>query len=611
MTVRLAILKLCETLYRPKDEPVPKLKFRMPVSAAPSAAPAAQGELPRIKLFASGNRPQATDSTVVSYDDFESSAVVQPSALAGVPQPQAFYANQPQRKQSKGKTDAKKAEKAKKGRPPKAHKAQAAGMSPQDVQACRNCHAKLVKDQVSSFFRVPVDPGRDGAPGYFDRIKRPMDLMTINAKLEGGQYSNCDQFKQDVEQIVENTLLYNGPDHNITKLAKAMEAKFKKQWARIESTLARKRDRDTATANAGKLTIKPTGQGEAALSVGSDQLSSQTASVPLPSMPPIQPFKIKLSGAHRAEGSSPTVPPPPASAPSATSSEPAPSAAIPLPAPSMPPPKTKFKLSFGGNRPKPAMATSRAASPAGSPPSNQKPLKKVKLAAPAPPPEAGPSANHGLNGNVDTRATTSSFSATKAGNDHASDAEPTPSSSRAPPPPALPSFTSDAQAGPSPAPALGQMSKPSQPPPVKISIKPPTLKIKPPKPAGAPTQAQPTPPAPAIERRPSQSSQGTGPPKKPSAPSLERKSSTQSSARPAASQSGAPAPVITTKIKRPAPAANSTKAEDDDAVGETVVSRDPLDDTNRTKNILLHIYNQPIAEWFRKPVDPVASGCPT
>lgn len=609
VTIRLAVLKLCETLYRPKEEPVPKLKFRLPVSAAPSAAPAAQGELPRIKLFASGNRAQAgAEPTVVSQDDFTSSAVVQPSALTGVPQPQGFYQGQ-QRKPSNSKAEAKKAEKekAKKNRAPKAHKAQAAGMSPQDVQACRNCHAKIVKDPVSTFFRVPVDPARDGAPGYFERIKRPMDLMTINAKLENGQYSNCDEFRQDFEQIVENARTYNGPDHQITKLAVAMETKFNKQWTRIESTLARKRDQDTAAsmsnASPGKLTIKPSGQGEAALSIDHNQIANQSAAVPLPKVAPIQPFKLKLSGTGRAPSASgsPSVNAPAADTANTSASGDSRSAAVPLPTTSMPPPKTKFKISFGGNKPKPAIVTSRTASPAGSPPSTQKSLKKVKIAAPAAM-DAAPSRSPEPSSSVQPDSTnerpTAVAMAPIAGSSSSHSAM-APANTELPPPPALQSFTASTSASepqskesvappaPSPAPALGQINRssqpPIQPPPVKISIKPPTIKIKPPKPQ---QQSSANAPETKLPRLPSESSHAPSERKEDHPPQR------------------SPQPSVTFKHKK-------APEQVDDADGETVISRDPLDDTQRTKNILLHIYNLPIAEWFRKPVDPVLSGCPT
>lgn len=45
------------------------------------------------------------------------------------------------------------------------------------------------------------------APGYFDIIKNPMDLGTMTKKLV--LYRDLDEFREDIELIVENCLTYN------------------------------------------------------------------------------------------------------------------------------------------------------------------------------------------------------------------------------------------------------------------------------------------------------------------------------------------------------------------------------------------------------------------
>lgn len=594
MRIRLALFKLCETLYRPKDESVPKLKFRLPASAAPAAAPAAQGDIPRIKLVSSGQRTKPGDPTVVPYDELENSAVVQPSALAGVPQPEAFNSRtnkslpQPNKKKSKA--------------PKEPHRSQASGMTTEDVQACRSLHAKMLKDPISAFFRQPVDPARDGAPGYFERVHRPMDLMTMNAKLQAGQYSNRDQFREDFEQIVRNTEMYNGMEHNITRAAKQMESKFRKQWNRIDATLRRKHERDLANGN-GNVTVRPSGKGDAALSI--DQTFSQ---------PPTQQFKIKLAGAQHGNANEP---------PSKEALDR--SATVPLPTAAAPP-KTKLKLSFGPSKPQPPSAM--AASPAERAMSPQRQIKKVKIAAPNAPlppavePEAGPSTSvssaepNGISSSApvlptqdevtvieSTRVQPTTASEAEAATSTQAmdeqlppvqepapaeaaasfDAAPLPALGQMQPSPQLPVTASTTSAPPSaappapaisapPAPAIGA---PSQPPPVKINIKKPMIKIKPAKPPPPPAvqPSAPKPPAPAPVAGPSRS------------PSL-----------PASTQE----PPVKKKE-------TSDKAGED----ESGVSTDPLDDHQRTKNILTHIWNQTEATWFRYPVDPVTSGCPT
>lgn len=57
------------------------------------------------------------------------------------------------------------------GKPPKVTtkappKAQAGGMSPNDLKACRNALKKLQTHKAAFFFKQPVDPIRDNAPKF-------------------------------------------------------------------------------------------------------------------------------------------------------------------------------------------------------------------------------------------------------------------------------------------------------------------------------------------------------------------------------------------------------------------------------------------------------------
>lgn len=53
------------------------------------------------------------------------------------------------------------------------------------------CHFilnQLKKHKSASPFLMPVDPKRDGIPNYFDIVKQPMDLSTIEHNLTEGRY---------------------------------------------------------------------------------------------------------------------------------------------------------------------------------------------------------------------------------------------------------------------------------------------------------------------------------------------------------------------------------------------------------------------------------------
>ncbi|XP_044017521.1 transcription initiation factor TFIID subunit 1-like isoform X2 [Aphidius gifuensis] len=69
-------------------------------------------------------------------------------------------------------------------------------------------------------FLVPVNAKK--VVDYYNLIVRPMDLQTIRENLRQKKYLNRKEFLEDVNQIVENSTLYNGPKHVFTLTAQRM-----------------------------------------------------------------------------------------------------------------------------------------------------------------------------------------------------------------------------------------------------------------------------------------------------------------------------------------------------------------------------------------------------
>lgn len=59
-------------------------------------------------------------------------------------------------------------------------------------------------------------------PDYYKIIQRPMDLQTIRDNLRQKKYQSREEFLADVNQIVENSTLYNGGKSSLTVAAKKM-----------------------------------------------------------------------------------------------------------------------------------------------------------------------------------------------------------------------------------------------------------------------------------------------------------------------------------------------------------------------------------------------------
>lgn len=61
---------------------------------------------------------------------------------------------------------------------------------------------------------------------YFDVIKNPMDLRTMGAKIEQGQYKNRFEFEADFRLMIDNAKQYNVLKSYVHNEALALEAAF-------------------------------------------------------------------------------------------------------------------------------------------------------------------------------------------------------------------------------------------------------------------------------------------------------------------------------------------------------------------------------------------------
>ena len=91
----------------------------------------------------------------------------------------------------------------------------------------------IKRTQNAVHFNQPVDPVALKIPTYIDIIKNPMDLRTIEEKLKANEYSSIDELITDFNQIMENTRIFNGPEHVVTKCAYNIKTSFEKQMTNL------------------------------------------------------------------------------------------------------------------------------------------------------------------------------------------------------------------------------------------------------------------------------------------------------------------------------------------------------------------------------------------
>ena len=87
------------------------------------------------------------------------------------------------------------------------------------IKAALKVTRQLVKLKVAAPFLVPVDPVQLQLPDYWDVVKHPMDLTTVERKLleEPSPYTEPAQWESDMRQIFHNAYLcqHYTPQHNM------------------------------------------------------------------------------------------------------------------------------------------------------------------------------------------------------------------------------------------------------------------------------------------------------------------------------------------------------------------------------------------------------------
>ncbi|KAJ2259584.1 hypothetical protein GGI01_003552 [Coemansia sp. RSA 376] len=98
---------------------------------------------------------------------------------------------------------------------------------PMDDKAYERARAvlgKLKRDERCWPFLKPVDPVALGVPTYFDLVKNPMDMSTIQKKLAKKSYRHVAEFVADIQLIIDDCFLFNIPDTPVHDCGKAIQA---------------------------------------------------------------------------------------------------------------------------------------------------------------------------------------------------------------------------------------------------------------------------------------------------------------------------------------------------------------------------------------------------
>ncbi|KAL3376972.1 hypothetical protein AABB24_003410 [Solanum stoloniferum] len=101
-------------------------------------------------------------------------------------------------------------------------------------QQCVNILKVLMVHPSGWPFLLPVDPIQYNIPDYFTIIRKPMDLGTVKAKLDGNLYFDVDEFAADVRLTFANAMKYNPPNNDFHLMAKRLDNIFNQRWKSLE-----------------------------------------------------------------------------------------------------------------------------------------------------------------------------------------------------------------------------------------------------------------------------------------------------------------------------------------------------------------------------------------
>lgn len=118
---------------------------------------------------------------------------------------------------------------------------------PSNARLMDRCSAVLKfireKDLLGgSFFAEPVDPVAHGIPTYHQIITNPMDLGTIQAKMDAHEVESPEQFARLVRLIFDNAIKFNvDPTHVVHQAARKLLLMFNTKFRDVERLMEKKK----------------------------------------------------------------------------------------------------------------------------------------------------------------------------------------------------------------------------------------------------------------------------------------------------------------------------------------------------------------------------------
>merc|ERR1712235_183524 len=98
-----------------------------------------------------------------------------------------------------------------------------------EIKGCKQVLKELMQKKHQQYawpFYQPVDVKALGLHDYYEVIKKPMDLSTVQKNMDNDIYKTKDEFADDVRLIFSNCLTYNPPEHEVVGMANRLKKVF-------------------------------------------------------------------------------------------------------------------------------------------------------------------------------------------------------------------------------------------------------------------------------------------------------------------------------------------------------------------------------------------------
>ncbi|KXN86201.1 Peregrin [Leucoagaricus sp. SymC.cos] len=100
-------------------------------------------------------------------------------------------------------------------------------------EAMRHILDRIVSADKQEFFKNPVS--KQVVPDYYDIVRKPMCWSMIEAKLDRHEYWDVQAFKDDVDLVIDNALLYNKSDSAVYRAASRLKRNVPTLYASLDN----------------------------------------------------------------------------------------------------------------------------------------------------------------------------------------------------------------------------------------------------------------------------------------------------------------------------------------------------------------------------------------